>query len=214
MARLLIVVVSLLVIGTTVVGVPAERQGPASAPAAAAPPPRQTARLLDMSTTSSAVKTAVSRADQAITELQSTLVGRLSSELARGGPGAAVTVCRDEAQQLTSSIARTHGLAIGRTSHRLRNPLNAPRPWAEAVVASHAGRKAADAAPMTFDLGGRVGVLRPIGTLDFCVNCHGPREVVDAAIGGVLTTAYPKDEAIGFAPGDLRGWIWVEADIR
>jgi hypothetical protein len=212
MARLQGVIVAVLLIGTTSAGMLAERQGPA--PAAAPAATRSRAPQLDMSTASSPVKAAVSRADQAIKELQSTLVGRLSSELARGGPAAAVAVCRDEAQQLTASVAQKHALAIGRTSHRLRNPTNTPRPWAEAVVASHAGRKAADAAPMTFDLGGRVGVLRPISTLDFCVTCHGPREIVDAAIGGVLKTAYPRDEAIGFAPGDLRGWIWVEVDVR
>jgi hypothetical protein len=56
-------------------------------------------------------------------------------------------------------------------------------------------------------------VLRPIGTLDFCVTCHGPRETVDAAIGSVLETAYPQDQAVGFAPGDLRGWVWAEVTL-
>lgn len=67
---------------------------------------------------------------------------------------------------------------------------------------------------MTLDLGDRVGVLRPIGTLEFCATCHGPREVVETAIGEVLKAAYPDDEAIGFAPGDLRGWIWAEVGVR
>jgi hypothetical protein len=122
-------------------------------------------------------------------------------------------VCRDEAQQLTRTIGATHNLALGRTSHRLRNPSNAPRPWALPTVTAHAGRPVAEARPQVLDLGGRLGVLRPIGTLDFCGTCHGPRERVDAAIGDVLRTAYPQDQAIGFAPGDLRGWIWVEVAL-
>jgi hypothetical protein len=70
-----------------------------------------------------------------------------------------------------------------------------------------------DVRPVVLDLGGRIGVLRPIGTLDFCVTCHGPRETVEAAIGTVLKTAYPQDQATGFAPGDLRGWIWAEVGL-
>jgi molybdenum cofactor biosynthesis enzyme MoaA len=102
-------------------------------------------------------------------------------------------VCRDEAQQVTREVGMRRGVAIGRTSHRVRNPANAQ--------------------PVTVDLGGRIGMLRPIGTQPFCETCHGARETVDAAIGDVLKTAYPDDEAVGFAAGDLRGWFWVEADV-
>jgi hypothetical protein len=171
------------------------------------------ARPVDMTAPPAPVAQAVARADRAIQELQTTLLGRLKTALASGGPAAAVSVCRDEAQQLTTAIGAKHDLAIGRTSHRLRNPANAPRAWAAATVAAHAGGKVADAKPVVLDLGGRVGVLRPIGTLDFCVTCHGPRATVDAAIGGVLKGAYPQDQAVGFAPGDLRGWIWAEVRL-
>ncbi len=158
---------------------------------------------------------AVARADKAIAELQTTLVGRLKAELGRGGPQAAVTVCRDEAQQLTASIGAKNQLEIGRTSHRVRNPANAPRSWMTSWVASYAGTKVADAQPAVFELaGGKVGVLRPIGTMELCVMCHGPREAVQATIGNVLKASYPNDRAVGFAPGDLRGWFWVEAEAR
>ncbi|MCC6164754.1 MAG: DUF3365 domain-containing protein [Acidobacteria bacterium] len=153
----------------------------------------------------------VARATQAIQELQATLIGRLKAAMTEGGPAAAVTVCRDEAQALTATVGAKYQVAIGRTSHRLRNPNNAPRAWAVPTVSAGAGVKLADARPATLALGnGRVGLLRPIGTLDFCVTCHGPRETVNAAIGTVLATAYPKDQAVDFAVGDLRGWIWVE----
>jgi hypothetical protein len=155
----------------------------------------------------------VARANEAIADLQSTLLLRLKTALTEGGPAGAVRVCRDEAQALTSAVAARHRVAIGRTSHRLRNRLNAPRAWAAPIVTAHAGRKASDAQPVVVDLGrGRVGVLRPIGTLDFCLTCHGPRETVEAAIGSLLASAYPDDQAVGFAVGDLRGWIWAEAD--
>jgi hypothetical protein len=158
---------------------------------------------------------AVARADKAIAELQTTLIGRLKSELGKGGPQAAVTVCRDEAQQLTASIGAKHALEMGRTSHRVRNPANAPRPWSSHYVASWAGARAAAAQPAVFELrAGRVGVLRPIGTMELCVMCHGPRETVQATIGEVLQASYPDDRAVGFAPGDLRGWFWAEVEAR
>lgn len=161
------------------------------------------------------VTAAVARADKAIAELQTTLLGRLKAELGKGGPQAAVTVCRDEAQQLTASIGARHALQMGRTSHRLRNPANAPRPWAATWVASYGGTAAADAVPGVFELsGGRLGVLRPMGTADLCVMCHGPRETVQATIGDVLKVSYPNDLAVGFAPGDLRGWFWAEVETR
>lgn len=47
------------------------------------------------------------------------------------------------------------GIAVGRTSHRLRDPGNAPRPWARSYVAGIApSAKAADYAPVVVDLRG------------------------------------------------------------
>lgn len=166
-----------------------------------------------MSAPTPQVAAAVDRADAAVRQLQLTLISRLKEELGRGGPKAAVTVCRDEAQQLTASVGRAQGLEIGRTSHKVRNPVNAPRGWAAGVVASNAGRPITGATPAVFDLGGRVGVLRPIGQMALCETCHGPREKVEAAIGDVLRASYPDDQAVGFSAGDLRGWFWVEVPL-
>ncbi len=153
----------------------------------------------------------VRRSEAAIAELQTTLLTRLKDALGASGPQAAVTVCRDEAQKLTASIGAKHALQMGRTSDRVRNSANAPRPWAAAHVAASAGIKLADATPAVIDLpAGGAGVLRPIGTAEFCVMCHGQRDAVQGVIGPLLAASYPNDRAVGFAPGDLRGWFWVE----
>lgn len=152
----------------------------------------------------------VARAEQAMQALQGALLSRLKEELDRNGPKGAVTVCRDEAQAITARIAREQGLELGRTSHRLRNELNAPRVWAAVIVAQSAGRKAADTTLRVVDLGDRVGVLRPIGTVEMCTRCHGEPGAVREAMGDVLDSAYPHDKAVGFAVGDLRGWMWAE----
>lgn len=152
----------------------------------------------------------VGRAERAMQALQGALLSRLKEELDKNGPAGAVTVCRDEAQATTARIAKEQGLELGRTSHRLRNELNAPRLWAAVIVAQSAGRKAADMTTRVVDLGDRVGVLKPIGTAEMCTRCHGEPAVVREAIGEVLNSAYPHDKAVGFAVGDLRGWMWAE----
>lgn len=185
-------------------------------PVGAAAQPRAGGRLrpVDLASAPEPVKAALAKADAAIGDLQRTLVARLTEAMTEGGPKAAVSVCRDEAQTLTTRIGAQHGLAIGRTSHLVRNPTNVPRAWAKDVVASSAGQKVAEAQTQAFHLGGRrIGVLKPIGTMPLCVTCHGPREQVQAAIGEVLTTAYPDDRAVGFAAGDLRGWFWAEVPV-
>jgi hypothetical protein len=153
----------------------------------------------------------IQAADAAIGALQRRLSARLLEELQKGGPARAVAVCRDEAQPLTAEIARAQGILVGRTSHRLRNPGNAPPSWAEPFVAAGAGRRADAAEAAVVDLGERVGVLRPIATGATCLECHGPAERVSPEVKAFLASAYPDDRAIGFSEGDLRGFVWAEA---
>jgi len=63
------------------------------------------------------------------------------------------------------------------------------------------------------DLGDRVGVLRPIPTAAPCLQCHGRAERLSTDVRAFIKSAYPKDRAVGFDAGDLRGLIWAEAPI-
>src|SRR5919197_3569970 len=98
------------------------------------------------------------------------------------------------------------GVEVGRTSARLRNPENAPPAWAKGYVAATDGKKAADVAPVAFDLGDRVGLLRPIEIRKRCLGCHAPREQVPASTRAWLARSYPQDRAFGYALGELRGF--------
>jgi hypothetical protein len=155
----------------------------------------------------------VQAADAAISALQRQLAGRLLEQLRQGGPVRALSVCREEAPALTAQTARTQGVRVGRTSHRLRNPGNVAPAWAEPFVASAAGRKAASVQPVVVDLGDRVGLLRPIATQGVCLQCHGPAQRLAAELRESLAAAYPEDRAVGFAEGDLRGFAWAEAPL-
>jgi len=153
---------------------------------------------------------AIARAQAAARMLQTTLQNRLVEVLPTAGPADAVNVCRREAYEVAADIAMQQGLSMGRTSHKLRNPNNAPRPWAAALVSGHAETKYADAKTYAVDLGSEVGVLVPIGMGEACSLCHGTKSWMPTDVAAILKQSYPDDRATGFATGDIRGWVWAE----
>lgn len=157
-----------------------------------------------------AFRDAIKRGDVVVSAMQAALLGELTKEMQRGGPEGAVKVCHLEATSIAQQVARKQGVAAGRTSHRLRNPTNAPKPWAAPIVASHAGKPAAGVDGFVVDLGERVGLLRPIGFRAACAACHGPRERLAPQVLKELQDRYPDDQAVGFREGEIRGWFWVE----
>jgi hypothetical protein len=157
-----------------------------------------------------AFRDAVQRGDVIVAGMQSALLAELTKEMQRGGHEGAVKVCHLDATAVSQQVARKQGVAAGRTSHRLRNPTNAPRPWAAPIVASHAGKPMAGVDGFVVDLGDRIGLLRPIGFRAACAGCHGPREQLAPGVLKELQDRYPGDQAVGFKDGDIRGWFWVE----
>ena len=119
-----------------------------------------------------------------------------------GDPDANAAACE--------TAAPVEGAKVGRTSARLRNPRNAPPAWAAAYVGQTDGRKAEDVAPRAFDLGDRVGLLRPVEIRRRCLHCHDARERLSEATRAWLARSYPEDRATGYALGDLRGFWWAE----
>jgi len=181
--------------------------GAPPAPAGAAPAPAR----YRLTATPPSLQPAVDRADQAIGEVQKRLSRRLLEEMARGGASAAIIVCRDEAQPIAAAVAEDTGVAVGRTTDRLRNPKNAPRPWVKPFLDAAAGRKAAEVDAVVVDLGDRVGLLRPIPVKSTCLPCHGKAGEVSGPVRATLAAAYPADRSIGYSDGDLRGFFWAEA---
>lgn len=156
-----------------------------------------------------ALAPAVKRADDAAAALQQRLRARLGKAVADGGPAAAVSACHDDAPGITAEVGGA-GVRIGRTSDRLRNPANAAPAWAAAAVAAAAGKPATEVKPLALDLGDRIGVLRPIAVAGACTRCHGELDAVPAEVAARLQSAYPHDQAVGYRPGEHRGFLWVE----
>lgn len=173
----------------------------------------QTARTYTSWKTSEApaeLRPAISSADVIVTAMRDALMRELKEGLARGGPATAIDSCHIDATVITQRVGRESGVAAGRTSDRLRSPLNAPKPWAAALVKEYAGRRAAGVEGFAVDLDDKVGVLRPIAQHKMCAGCHGPADRLGAGVRQVLKDQYPADHAVGFTEGEIRGWFWVE----
>lgn len=138
--------------------------------------------------------------------LASEMMGELMAALDSDDPTAGITVCGAKAPEIAAHIGEEYAVKIGRTSHKLRNPNNAPPVWAKQIVADQVGEPTYLAGPA-----GEFGALLPIRLKAECQMCHGMQEEIDAAVLDALAEHYPDDAAKGFAEGDLRGYFWIEA---
>jgi hypothetical protein len=156
------------------------------------------------------LRSQIQRADLVIISLQDTMLAELSRDLEQGGPALAIRSCHIDTTSAAYRLARHEGIEAGRTSDRLRVPTNTPKPWAAAIVAEQAGKRAADVDGFAVDLGDRIGVLRPIAERPVCGACHGDRDKLDPRVRQELDERYPRDRALSFQTGELRGWFWAE----
>jgi hypothetical protein len=153
-----------------------------------------------------ALQPAGERARSALVPLKQNLKSALVAALA-DSPTAAVDVCQLSAPVITEG-ARRPGIRVGRTSDRLRNPANAPRPWMEPLLAQLAEQKPPPGAGRVVALeGDRVGYVEPIYLMPLCATCHG--ESVEPKLLAHIRERYPEDRAVAYKPGDLRGMFWV-----
>jgi hypothetical protein len=159
------------------------------------------------------VRPAIANADLIILTMQNEVLRELNTALTRGNAPTSLAFCHVDVEGVIRRIG-AEGVSAGRTSDRLRNPGNAPRPWAAPLVAAHAGRPAKSIDGYAVDLGEKVGVLRPIVEQPMCGGCHGTPDRLAPGIPLVLKQRYPADRATGFRDGEIRGWFWVEMPKR
>lgn len=134
-------------------------------------------------------------------QLQSELIAALD-----GGPVPALEVCKVRAPQIAAELSQG-GVHMGRTSHRLRNPANAPEAWVQPLL-QHYVDHPHDRKPRAIGTNAkRYGYVEPITMRPLCTACHGSH--LDASVEKMLAELYPQDEATGFAAGDFRGLFWV-----
>jgi hypothetical protein len=144
------------------------------------------------------------------------LKGELTGAIERGGPVAAIGVCRDRAPAIAARLSEQSGARVSRTALRVRNPANAPDALQRAVLgqfaeqmsgAPGAGTAAAGPLEAVFEIKGAAGIerryMRAIPTDALCLTCHGPS--LSPELAAAIRRDYPTDAATGFAQGELRG---------
>lgn len=151
--------------------------------------------------------------------LMESLRQELLSAMQEGGPLNAIEVCQVRALPLTSEIAENseYTVELKRLSRKNRNPKNAPDSVDETILAQFENFVAQNEQLPNEVIHKRKGVkgdefyyYKPIMTAPLCLNCHGDLGSMDAALVEKIKKAYPKDKAIGYKDGELRGLIRVK----
>ncbi len=138
----------------------------------------------------------------------------------KGAPGALGACSR-----VALDMARTHereGWRVRRVSDRLRNPADAPDAWEKRALAGFATEHrtkplAPDAERWEVVRERGMRVLRYAKPVvipgEVCLRCHGDRASLEPAVRDSIARLYPRDRAVGYRVGDLRGVISVRIPL-
>jgi len=168
--------------------------------------------------------------DQAMTDetrkvavsLLTKLAGALQAEMGKGGPEAAIGVCRDIAPQAAGELSRQNGWRVSRVSLKVRNPLlGTPDAWESAALMDFEKRAAAGEELAKLEKGEVVKegdrqyfrYIKAIPTQEVCLNCHGAADKIQPNVKAKLTAEYPHDQATGYSAGQIRGGVSVKRPI-
>jgi hypothetical protein len=160
--------------------------------------------------TRSVVDADLERGREALAPFKEQLVDALMAALEEGGPQNAIHVCRDRAPAIAAELS-VDGVEMGRTSHRTRNPDNAPQAWMEPLLTSYLENPENTAPRAVFIDDATIGYVEPIYVMSFCLSCHGPS--VEPELLAEIRSVYPQDQAVGFKANDLRGLFWVTLPV-
>jgi len=148
------------------------------------------------------------------------LKGELMTAMKAGGPINALQVCNTKAVVITQNVSNEHKMDIGRTSLKLRNPINTADSWESKILNDFEKRKAAGEAvkPMEYaevvDNNGtkQFRYMKAIPVAKPCLNCHG--ENVKPGVLSKISELYPTDKATGYKLGDIRGAFTITKNIK
>ncbi len=152
-------------------------------------------------------------------QLMETLGAALKKEMAEGGPAAAIKVCKSVAVDKAGELSRQNGAKVTRVSAKVRNPLlGSPDAWEQEGLLRLQARldngetanKLELAETVSEPQGRAYRYLKAVAVQPLCLSCHGPSEAIAADVKAVLASEYPKDQAIGYSVGQLRGAISIK----
>lgn len=158
----------------------------------------------------------IAAARSAAKELGTNLKAELVAALEAGGPSTALGVCRTVAPSIAENASKAHGLKVGRTALKVRNPDNAPDAFEQRVLKEFVEKIAAGSNPDALE---HAEIVSEGGVKEFrymkaiptaakpCLACHGAN--VAPELKAQILDLYPEDQATGFKAGELRGAFTV-----
>ncbi len=168
------------------------------------------------------VATACSKDDRELAEFAASATRRagafqlalrteLTQAMQQGGPAAAILVCSQRATLLATN-ASDDGQIVRRIGTRVRNVGNSPSTEDLRAINTLGERTQNDDAPLRArGDDGRMRLYLPIRVTEACLTCHGDAAALAPEVREELARRYPDDKATGYAVGDLRGAVVVEA---
>lgn len=152
---------------------------------------------------------------QYIKMLGGTLKSQLQTHMKADKTGlSAIRFCSEKAEEITKEVNQKlpEHASVRRTALKTRNENNTPDPLDIKVMNAYE-KQIADGTFNANDI--KViqdkdifRVYKPLITQGVCLKCHGSN--IDKEIQKIISTNYPKDEAIDFKGGSLRGVIVSE----
>jgi len=143
-----------------------------------------------------------------IKQFAGTLKPKLKQALQQGEPARAIEVCSKEAPALALQLSEQTGWTVKRVSLKARNHHTAiPDAWERERLEQFNRDQAAGKPPANMTASridrGTYRFMQAQATEPLCLLCHGPRISPDVA--AALQKYYPKDQARGYEPGQIRG---------
>lgn len=157
--------------------------------------------------------------DQIAKNLVKSLQKELKAAIEEGGFDEAVRVCNLEAIPISEIIAASseNNIEIKRTSHKYRNPDNAPNEY-ETNALNHFEELIADGKAIPeyymqkyFEQEKTIYYYyKPMTVGSKCLSCHGNESTVPPQTKQMIDKFYPEDKAIDYEEGDFRGLIRIK----
>lgn len=149
-------------------------------------------------------------------QFQQTLKQELQAAIKTGGLKKAVDVCSLRAPEIAEKMADETGWTIGRTSLKTRHQNNRPTAQEKAVLDEFVSRKSAgeDLAEMEWwqQQGTSIMYMKAIPMQGLCLSCHGI--TVETSLKNHIKELYPRDTAMGFKIGEIRGAFSLQKYIE
>lgn len=137
-----------------------------------------------------------------------TLKPQLKKALTQGGVKEAIEVCSIKAPEIAKNLTLTTPWHVKRVSLKARNNNNAiPDAWEKSVLEEFDQRQlqgeSAKKMAKAEVINGEFRFMKAQGTAPLCLTCHGSELSGDTK--AALNKYYPKDQAVGYSLGQVRG---------